>query len=98
LLNDIGTHAQIREEVMRSFVWISLIALLGCIPAHAIADSAAPARQETIFPPDAATCVLGKPNLLAWDGMHSVYCVPIPVCHGPTQILSFDGHTFTCIS
>ena len=75
---------------MRGFMGIFLIALLGCIPAHASAVDA------TVFPPDSTTCSQGQMNLIVWDGMHNVYCLPVPVCPGPNQILQFNEGTFTC--
>ncbi|MGE3623269.1 MAG: hypothetical protein AB7H77_05290 [Bdellovibrionales bacterium] len=66
-----------------------------CVSAAAYAGDLR-AQEAVMFPPNAATCVPGQKNLLMWDGQNNVTCLPIPVCPGPEQILTFDGVTVTC--
>jgi hypothetical protein len=81
---------------MKTSICIALAFLLIASPMRVNAgDAAAEDSQSVFFPPDAATCVNGAQNLLVWDGVYNVYCVPVPTCK-PYQILYFDGHTLTC--
>jgi hypothetical protein len=75
---------------MREFILTVLIISIVLVPAHVRA-----AGESVFFPPNDATCVKGAENLLVWDGVHNVYCLPVPVCR-PNQILFFDGHALTC--
>jgi hypothetical protein len=74
---------------MRDIILASLIILIVTVPTHVRADVA------VFFPPNSATCAQGAENLLVWDGLHNVYCLPVPICR-PNQILFFDGHALTC--
>jgi hypothetical protein len=74
---------------MREFILTVLIISIVTVPAHVRADEA------VFFPPNSATCAKGAENLLVWDGLHNVYCLPVSICR-PNQILFFDGHALTC--
>lgn len=77
---------------MKILVPIALAILLISNPTRVNANDP---TESVFFPPVASTCVNGAQNLLVWDGVHNVICVPVPTCK-PYQILFFDGHTLTC--
>jgi hypothetical protein len=78
------------KGAMRGFILTLLITLIVAVPAHVRAD-----QTVVFFPPNSATCVNGSENLLVWDGLHNVFCLPVPICR-PNQILFFDGHALAC--
>jgi hypothetical protein len=47
----------------------------------------------TFFPPEA--CQPGQLSLTSWDGINNTKCLPMPSC--PSQMLTFDGASFTCV-
>jgi hypothetical protein len=82
------------RENMKILIPIAIAILLISNPTRVNASDP-PERMSVFFPPDASTCVNGSQNLLVWDGVHNVFCVPVPTCK-PHQILFFDGHTLSC--
>ena len=80
---------------MKTIIYSALALLLIISPMRVNADDARPQDLSVFFPPDASTCVNGTQNLLVWDGVHNVICVPVPTCK-PYQILFFNGQKLTC--